>query len=195
MTSILVADSTPGAYGRLIDYRLPRGVIVEGTGQVGNRIEQDDEIAGQFTLWRGQGSNVILGDLLVLPIEESIIYVQPVYLESEQGGLPFAEFRRAVVVYGDRVEWAPTLDEAMALAFGSGTEAQDGTTPPTEPPIDGEVAALLQEAATAFDRARTALQAGDLAGYQRFIEEAERLVEEALDKAAAAPQARAALIS
>ncbi len=195
MSSILVADSTPGTYGRLIDYRLPRGVIVEGTGQVGNRIEQDDEIAGQFTLWRGQGSNVILGDLLVLPVEESIIYVQPVYLESEQGGLPFAEFRRAVVVYGDRVEWAPSLDEAMALVFGDGTQAPIGPTdPPSEPPVDREVAQLLTEAAEAFNQANAALRAGDLAGYQRLVEEAQRLVEEALEKAGAAPQAQVSFI-
>ncbi len=190
MSSILVADSTPGTYGRLIDYRLPRGVIVEGTGQVGNRIEQDDEIATQFTLWRGQGSNVILGDLLVLPVETSILYVQPVYLESEQGGLPFAEFRRAVVVYGDRVEWAPSLDEAMTLVFGGGTA---GPTTPSEPStgpsLDTEVAQLLSQAAAAFDQAQTALQAGDLAGYQRYIQEAERLVRDALARAGAPPEA------
>ncbi len=172
-------------------------MIVEGTGQVGNRIEQNDEIAAQFTLWRGQGSNVITGDLLILPVEESILYVQPVYLESEQGGLPFAEFRRVVVVFGDRIEWAPSLDEAIALVFGDGTGAPTEPTEPTEPggPVGGEVAELLQQAAEAFDRARTALQAGDLAGYQRFIEEAERLVEQALELAASVPEAGFASVS
>ena len=75
-----------------------QGSLVEGTGQVGNRIDQDDEISQQFTLWRGQGSSVVLGDMLVVPIGESVLYVQPVYLEAEQGGLP--EFRRVVVVHG-----------------------------------------------------------------------------------------------
>jgi uncharacterized membrane protein (UPF0182 family) len=179
MSSILVADSTPGRYGRLVDFRLPRGSLVEGPGQVGNRIDQDDEISSQFTLWRGQGSEVLLGDMLVVPVDESILYVQPVYLEAQAGGLP--EFRRVIVVFGDRLEWDDTLDGALAKVFGApiGGEEPDDETPP---PVSDSVDELLRAAAAAFERADQALRSGDLAEYQRLVEEARSLVEEAISR-------------
>lgn len=179
MASFLVADATPGRYGRLVDYRLPRGVLVEGMSQVANRIDQNDEISSQFTLWRGQGSTVVLGDMLVVPVDGDIIYVQPVYLEAEREGLP--ELRRIVVVHGNDIGWAPTLEGALDAVFGG----DGGEQPPEEtpPPVTGTVEELLAEAAQAFEDARAALQEGDLAAYQRLVEEAERLVDEALSAA------------
>jgi uncharacterized membrane protein (UPF0182 family) len=123
MVSFLVADSTPGRYGRMVDFRMPQGELVDGAGQVGQRIEQDADIAQQLSLWSGSGSTVIKGDLLVVPIEESVMYIQPIYLEEAGGAFP--EFRRVAVVYGDRVEWADSLDGALELVFDS-----EGTTPP-----------------------------------------------------------------
>ena len=192
MSAFLIADSTPERYGRLIDYRMPAGSLVEGTGQVGNRIDQDDEISQQFTLWRGQGSSVVLGDMLVVPIGESVLYVQPVYLEAEQGGLP--EFRRVVVVHGDDIEWDDTLDGALAKIFGAADLAAPVTDDePDDPGADADpedtaplprtVRDLLSDASDAFDRANEALRSGDLAEYQRLIEEAARLVERALSTA------------
>lgn len=181
MSAFLVADSTPGRYGRLIDYRMPRGSLVEGTGQVGNRIDQDDEISQQFTLWRGQGSTVVLGDMLVVPIEDSIVYVQPVYLEAEAGGIP--EFRRVIVAYGDIIEWDNSLDVTLAEVFGSADgeapQPEPEPEPDPEPPPVGSAEELLNQAAIAFEEARAALRQGDLALYQEKVEEAERLVEEA----------------
>ena len=190
MSAFLIADSTPGRYGRLIDYRMPQGSLVEGTGQVGNRIDQDDEISQQFTLWRGQGSSVVLGDMLVVPIDEEVLYVQPVYLEAEQGGLP--EFRRVVVVHGDDIEWDDTLEGALAKIFGTddspapATDDQkepEGPAPEPEPSITGSetVQQLLSDASEAFDRANQALRSGNLSEYQRLIDRAAQLVEEALN--------------
>ena len=88
MASFLVADSTPGRYGRLIDFRMPQGELVDGTEQVGQRIEQDPIISQQFTLWDNQGSKVIRGDMLVVPVETSVIYVQPIFLQAEAGRFP-----------------------------------------------------------------------------------------------------------
>lgn len=176
MASILIADSTDGRYGRLIDYRFGRGSAVEGAGQVGERIEQDSEIGQQFTLWRGQGSDVVLGDMLVLPIDQSIMYVQPVFLAAESGGLP--EFRRVIVVYGDQIEWAPSLDEALGLVFGTEVGRTDTAS---------DVEGLLAAAAAAFERAEAALKQGDLAGYQRLVNEAESLITQALDLLASTP--------
>jgi len=177
MAGFLVADSTPGSYGRLVDFRMPQGELVDGTEQVGQRIEQDADIAEQLSLWRGRGSEVIKGDLLVVPIETSLIYIQPIFLEEEGGAFP--EFRRVAVVFGDQVEWAETLDGALALIFGGG----DGEEPPEPPtgPGDDTVEELLSQAADAFAAAEIALRSGDLAEYQRQVSEAERLTQEALD--------------
>jgi uncharacterized membrane protein (UPF0182 family) len=105
------------------------------------------------------------------------MYVQPIFLEAEGGGIP--EFRRVIVVYGDDVEWAPTLDLALEQVFGEGTGGEtDGEPPPSSP--DGQtVAQLLEEAAAAFQAADDALTAGDLAEYQRWVDEAQRLISEA----------------
>jgi len=187
MASFLVADSTPGRYGRLIDFRMPQGELVDGTEQVGQRIEQDADISQQFTLWDSQGSRVIKGDMLVVPIEDSILYVQPIYLQAEVGGFP--EFRRVIVVYGDQVEWAETLDGALGLVFGGeGEPAGEPTTP------DGTtIEQLLGQAAAAFDNADDALRAGDLSDYQRWVDEAKRLLEEAQSLVEGAVEAAAGL--
>ena len=186
MSAFLLADSTPERYGRLIDYRMPQGSLVEGTGQVGNRIDQDDEISQQFTLWRGQGSSVVLGDMLVVPVDESVLYVQPVYLEAESGGLP--EFRRVVVVHGDDIEWDDTLEGALAKIFGSDDrpapapeDREEGVDETDEQvPLSSAVIELLSRASDAFEGANEALVKGDLAEYQRLIDEAARLVQRAL---------------
>jgi hypothetical protein len=188
MASFLVADSTPGRYGRLIDFRMPQGELVDGTEQVGQRIDQDAEISQQFTLWDSTGSKVIKGDLLVVPIEDSLMYLQPIFLEAEEGGFP--EFRRVIVVYGDQVEWAETLDGALGLVFGGddGEPAEEPTAP------DGTtIEQLLDQAAAAFDSADVALRAGDLSGYQRWVDEAQRLLDEARSLVEGAVEAAAGI--
>jgi uncharacterized membrane protein (UPF0182 family) len=181
MSSFLVADSTPSRYGRLIEYRMPRGSLVEGTGQVGQRIEQNSEISQQFTLWDQRGSKVLKGDMLLVPIKDSLLYIQPIYLEASAGGLP--EFRRVVVVYGDAIQWDTTLQGALAKVFGGG----GGTTPPETggdggpvTPPSGTVAELLAQAEQAFQDADDALKLGDLATYQDDIQKAQDLVSQAL---------------
>ncbi len=171
MVSFLVADSTPGRYGRLIDFRMPQGGFVDGVGQVGQRIEQDGDIAQQLSLWDSAGSRVIRGDLLVVPIEDSVIYFQPIYLEEAGGAFP--EFRRVVVVFGERVEWASTLEGALERVFGAGTGR------PVDPTLPGgDLDQLVSEALAAFANAESALTRGDLAEYQRWIGIAQEKVRE-----------------
>lgn len=177
MVGFLVADSTPGRYGRLIELRMPQGRLVDGTEQAGQRIEQDAEISQQLSLWRGEGSDVIKGDMLVVPIEESVLYFQPIFLEEEGGAFP--EFRRIAVVYSDRVEWADSIDGALELVFGESTGEVDGDDTVIEPPTGDEtLEELVAEANTAFANANAALRGGDLAEYQRWVEEAERILSE-----------------
>ncbi|MGD2060407.1 MAG: UPF0182 family protein [Acidimicrobiia bacterium] len=185
MVAFLVADSTPGSYGRLIDFRMPEGELVDGAEQAGQRIEQDAEIAQQLSLWRGEGSDVIKGDLLIVPIEDAVVYLQPIFLEEEGGSFP--EFRRVAVVYSDRVEWADSLDGALELVFGTaGAEGDgegDGGTGGdgdggTVEPGDSTLAELISEAEDAFANAEAALRTGDLAGYQQWVEEAQSILDE-----------------
>ncbi len=175
MVSFLVADSTPGRYGRLVDFRMPQGTLVDGVGQVGQRIEQDAEIAQQLALWNASGSEVIKGDLLVVPIEESVIYFQPFYLEETGGAFP--EFRRVAVVFGERVEWADSLPGALELVFGTAEPGQ----PAEPPPVTGDLDTLVGELERAFESANAALRRGDLAEYQRWNDEAQRIFGEISD--------------
>jgi len=185
MVGFMVADSTPRNYGRLIDFRMPQGELVDGAQQAGQRIEQDAEIAQQLSLWRGEGSNVIKGDLLIVPIEDSVVYVQPIYLEEEGGAFP--EFRRVAVVYSDRVEWSDTLDGAFELIFGEaddgddgdGDDGDDGDAP--DIPSEGTIEELIADAEEAFANAEAALRSGDLAEYQQWIGEAESILQEIAD--------------
>jgi uncharacterized membrane protein (UPF0182 family) len=178
MVSFLVADSTPGNYGRLIDFRMPEGELVDGAEQAGQRIEQDAEIAQQLSLWRGEGSNVIKGDMLVVPIEESVVYLQPFFLEEDAGAFP--EFRRVAVVYSDRVEWSDTVDGALNLVFGESDE-DGGETPEIPPGEDATIHELIAQAEEAFANAEAELRAGDLAGYQQWVEEAQRILTDLAD--------------
>lgn len=182
MVGFLVADSTPGRYGRLIELRMPQGRLVDGTEQAGQRIEQDAEISQQLSLWRGEGSKVIKGDMLVVPIEESVVYFQPIFLEEDGGAFP--EFRRIAVVYSDRVEWADTIEGALQLVFGEPTDQGDGSgqgdggQPPTG---DQTIEELVADANAAFVNANSALRRGDLAEYQRWVEEAEQILAQISD--------------
>jgi uncharacterized membrane protein (UPF0182 family) len=182
MVAFLVADSTPGSYGRLIDFRMPQGELVDGAEQAGQRIEQDADIAQQLSLWRGDGSTVIKGDLLIVPIEDSVVYFQPIFLEETGGAFP--EFRRVAVVYADRVEWADSLVGALELVFGTADDDDDGDGDGGDggdPPPVGSIEELLGEAEAAFANADAALRAGDLAGYQEWVDEAERILDEIAD--------------
>jgi uncharacterized membrane protein (UPF0182 family) len=186
MVAFLVADSTPGSYGRLIDFRMPQGELVDGAEQAGQRIEQDADIAQQLSLWRGEGSDVIKGDLLIVPIEDSVVYLQPIFLEEENGAFP--EFRRVAVVYSDRVEWADSLDGALNLVSGTaegdsgeGEGQGDGDEGTVDPGTEATLEELIGEAEAAFDAADAALRSGDLAGYQRWVKEAQRILDEIAD--------------
>ena len=194
MASFLVARSDPEEYGELVEYRLPRTVSVNGPDLVARLRDQDTDISEQRTLWDQQGSSVIFGNMLVVPIDDALLYVQPVYLKAEvapgqdEEGLP--EFKQAIVAYKDRIAMESSLDGALAAVFGEGVGSSDPIVggddpPPTDPPIDGDVASLLAEAEAAFSAAQEALAAGDLAGYQSNVDRARALVMQALGQAAA----------
>ena len=112
----MVARNDGAEYGKLRVYRLSRQSLVFGPQQIENRINQDTEISRQISLWDQRGSRVIRGDLLVIPIEESLLYVQPLYLQAEGGRIP--ELKRVVVAYENQVVMGETLDAALTELFG-----------------------------------------------------------------------------
>jgi uncharacterized protein len=185
----MVARMDGDNYGKLSVYRFPKQSLVYGPKQIANRINQDTEISRQLTLWDQKGSEVIRGELLVIPIEESLIYVQPIYLRAEGGSIP--ELKRVVVAHENRVVMGESLEEGLNALFGSGaaaqarTNAQDslstlgiepsvvggGAAPSTGAAPSGAVGDLLRQAQTHYDRAIAAQRAGNWADYGREIDQ------------------------
>jgi len=125
---------------------------------------------------------VIQGNMLVIPIDESLLYVQPVYISADDNstGTGIPEFKRVVVSFDGRIKMRDTLEEALTAIFGE--SAGIGPDEPTQPPsgtVDEQVAELLQQAADAFQAADAALRRGDIVTWTEKIDEAQSAVEEA----------------
>ncbi len=185
----LVARSDPEHYGTLRVFQFPKQKVVFGPRQVVARINQDQVISPQITLWNQQGSQIIWGTLMVIPIEESLIYVRPLYLRGSGGRIP--ELTRVIVVYQNQIVMERTLDEGLDRLFGdTGGTRTTPTSPasltsaaPTVTP--GAAAAppssLAAEARQHYDRAIEAQRAGNWAAYGEEL----RLLGELLAKMAA----------
>jgi uncharacterized protein len=184
MISFMVARSDPDVYGELINLQFPRQQRVPGPAQVNATINQDFEIAQNLTLLRQEGSQVTFGSLVTLPIEDSILYVQPVFVRAE--GIAIPELKRVVVVFGEEVVMEESFEEALASLFGL-EEPQPPTEPQPEPgpgeepaPTDGgELEDVIAEAGRLYERAQRALADGDFETYGRLIQRLGRLLEQA----------------
>ncbi|MDR7417827.1 MAG: UPF0182 family protein [Armatimonadota bacterium] len=178
MIAWMAARNDPPRYGELIVYRFPKTRIVFGPMQIESRIDQDPIISSQLTLWNQQGSQVIRGNLLVIPIEEGLLYVEPLFLQSERSQIP--ELRRVIAVTGARIIMAPTLDAALAELFGpSRPQTPPGTGPGTAPgaTLGPDAAALAEQALAVYRRAQERLRSGDLAGYGQDMERLGQILE------------------
>jgi uncharacterized protein len=166
LASWMVARNDGEHYGQLVVYRFPKQSLVFGPSQIVNRINQETEISRQVSLWDQRGSQVIRGNLLVIPIEESLIYVQPLYLRAEGGSIP--ELKRVVVAHQNQVVMEETLEAGLARLFG-GTLAPAQVTAAAAPTAarrgDGRAADLARRAVESYRRAVDAQRAGDWAGY------------------------------
>jgi hypothetical protein len=191
MISWLGARSDPPNYGEIVSIRFSQSATVIGPDQVEGFINQDPEISAQRTLWNQEGSEVVMGNLLVVPIEDQLLYVQSLYLQSEQTQLP--QLKRVIVFYRtpgaegannaqQLLAMEPTLGEALTAAFGQAVDGGDvpvgdgGDGEGGQPGGDGdgtlsaETRALIARASTQFEAAQTALKGGDFAEYGRQIE-------------------------
>ncbi len=160
----MVARSDGANYGKLLVYRFPKQSLVFGPRQIMNRINQDTEIARQITLWDQRGSEVIRGELLVIPIEHSLLYVQPLYLRAEGGQIP--ELKRVVVAHQNQVVMAETLEQGLGLLFGAGAGrpvVADSTATTAVPSSAGVSTTALRQLQDAYDRAIAAQRAGNWA--------------------------------
>jgi uncharacterized membrane protein (UPF0182 family) len=165
----MVARSDGEHYGQLVVYRFPKQSLVFGPRQIVNRINQDTEIARQITLWDQRGSEVIRGELLVIPIERSLIYVQPLYLRAEGGQIP--ELKRVVLAHQNQVVMSETLDGGLAALFGDAPRTTvvegDEPLPPsvTLPAGSSVTPATIRQLVELYDRATAAQRAGNWAQY------------------------------
>jgi len=175
----MVARNDGVHYGKLAVYRFPRQSLVFGPNQIANRINQDTEVSRQISLWDQRGSEVLRGELLVIPIEGSLVYVQPLYLRAQGGRIP--ELKRVIVAQEGQVAMAETFDAALRALFGASQTPPAGALAASQPgagaapPERGAetpgaaatpaAADLARRANEHFDRARAAQRADDWATY------------------------------
>ena len=142
----LIARNDWPNYGQLLSFQLPGDSQVDGPAQVEARIENDQQISQQFTLWEGAGSRIVRGQLLAIPISDTILYVEPLYLQSE--GLAFPELKKIILADGTDVVMADSVEEGLALLVAGG--------PPPSPPA-GSPGADVTPALSELDRVEEAV--------------------------------------
>jgi uncharacterized protein len=183
MIAWTAARMDPGVYGQRIAFHFPNDTSTDGPALVESRIDQDDAISTQFSLWDRSGSSVIRGNLLVLPIgEDGLLYVEPIFLQAS--GAPFPQFVRVIMVSKDRVAFAENVPDAIEQVLGAALP----------PPPDGggglpeDAAGLVAEAQRLYDEAQAALAAGDLGTYQDRLNELAPVLERLAELTGASPQ-------
>ncbi len=169
----LAARNDGENYGKLLAYLFPKERLVFGPSQIENRIQQDTVITEQLALWGRGGSRVIRGNLLMIPLGESLLYVEPVFLQAETGGLP--QLKRVIVTAGDQIAMEPTLKESIAAIFGAEAPPTEPVVKPPAPaepeePVAADIAGLIEEAQQHYNKAQQYLQAGDWTGYGGELE-------------------------
>ncbi len=201
LTSFMVANSDPSQYGKLTVYEMPAGFNIDGPAIVNANILADPEVGKYTTLLNQQGSRTQFGALMLTPINNSILYVRPLYVSSDNN-TQIPELKQVIAVFGGQVVMKPTLREALQTlfpganpqTFESGTVTQDDTgsngsgggsatggTTTTTIPSTGNASKdqLVDQAARALADADAALRNGDLAGYQAKVKEAQSLIAQA----------------
>jgi len=194
MTALLIARNDGENYGDLVLFQLPKDRIIYGPRQIEARINQDTRIAQDFTLWSSAGATYARGNMFVIPIEDSLIYVEPIYLESANSSLP--EVKRVIIYYNEKIVYEETLAEALDAMFGPGTssgyveELPSGGDDAEEPGVGGtdtlDMEQLAELANEAFANAVAAQQNGDWTAYGQYLEQlAEYLAQMVTDTSAA----------
>jgi len=180
MIAWLAARSDPPHYGKLTAFNFPKAKMVYGPRQINARIDQDPFISQQLSLWSQRGSTVIRGSMLAIPIERSLLYVQPLYLAAEKGSLP--ELKRIIVAHGNQIAMEETLDAAMARVFGGAARGPVAARIPPGatalPEVDSSLKMLATRAYDHYTRAQELLRQGNFAGYGEEVKRLESALKE-----------------
>lgn len=160
-------------YGKIRAYTFPRDRLIYGPKQIDARINQDSFISQQLTLWSQRGSEVIRGSLLVIPIEKSLLYVQPLFLAADKAGLP--ELKRVIVAFGDQVVMEENLELALQRLFG-GKKTVTAATAEVMGDSTASPASLAREAVVIYDKAIGLQRQGNWAGYGEEIKKLEQVL-------------------
>ncbi|MDQ4070610.1 MAG: UPF0182 family protein, partial [Actinomycetota bacterium] len=195
LSAFMVAKADPAEYGKLEVFVMPRDRQVDGPAIVNARINQEPEVSQLITLLSRAGSEVRLGNLVIIPIEQSLIYIRPLYVQAT-GANAVPELKKVIVAFGGRIAIRDTLQDALVAVFGDApptleqgpTAAPDGETPAT-PGVSDEVRRLLEDAARAFADADAALRNGDPVGYATKVQEGRQAFERARQSAGRPPAA------
>ena len=187
MIAWLAARSDAPHYGQLVDYRFPRDQTVFGPALVEARIEQNTDISAALTLWRSKGSDVIRGNLIIIPVGRSLLYIEPLFMRAQNGELP--ELKRVIVAVGQpggdaTVVMGETLQEALNQALGEPvqlppgfetvTPVTPGQIPAPRPVLSESQRQLVASALQHYANARARLREGDWAGYGQELNAMER---------------------
>ena len=176
MTAIMMARNDGNRYGQLLVYKFPKNKTVYGPMQIEAQIDQNTEISKEFSLWNSSGSKYRRGDLFVIPINNSIMYVEPVYLEASNQAIP--EMKRVIVAYGDKIAYESTLEDALADLFG---EDENGGQSQSASASSGKnnsgksnTKELIQKANEAYENAVNAQKSGNWKKYGDYLDELEK---------------------
>ena len=180
MTALLIARNDGDHYGKLVLYQFPKSKTVYGPMQVEAQIDQNTKISQDFSLWSSSGSQYSRGNLFVIPVEDSLLYVEPVYLEASNSAIP--EVKRVIVVYGDRIAYESTLGDALESLFGStgGTTTEENAKDDGKESRSGETKTTMdyiRDAQKAYNAAQDALKDGNWSEYGKQMD----ALEEALN--------------
>ncbi len=175
LMGLLVARSDGDEYGNLVLYQMPKSKTVYGPMQVEAQIDQNTEISKEFSLWNSSGTSYSRGNLFIVPIEDSLLYIEPVYLEATNSSIP--EVKRVIVVFGDRIAYEETLAEALNSMFGEGSTDWGGEDSDSSSGSgDGSLSQseIITRAQEAFDKAQDAQQSGNWSKYGEYLNELDK---------------------
>jgi uncharacterized membrane protein (UPF0182 family) len=167
-------------YGELIVYKLPKEKLIYGPMQIEARINQKPNISSELTLWGQKGSRVIRGNLLIIPIENSFIYVEPIYLQSEQSQMP--ELKRTVAAFGDKLEMRGTLDQALRAILSAENVPEKVTEKAAAGLPTGSLPDMARQALKHYNRAIAYLRQGNWAKYGRELSQMKQILESMAQK-------------
>ena len=196
LSAFMVAKSDPAEYGKLEVFVMPRDRQVDGPAIVNARINQEPEVSQLITLLSRAGSEVLLGNLVIIPVEQSLIYIRPLYVQAT-GPNAVPELKKVIVAFGNRIAIRDTLQDALVAVFGDAPATREegpSAGPPGEPQegveptvLPEDVRRLFDEAARLFAEADAALRNGDPVGYATKIQDARQAFERAREAGGRAP--------